>query len=372
LAEFDSFCPNCGQKKTDGKTDMHELMHEFVHMWLHFDGKFISTLKHLFIPAKLTIEFFRGHHKRYAHPVQLYFLLSAFYIFANAVVNSSQKTNLEALTDNFRVRAMRHVFLADLDTVLRQNTEGGILAKPLKDSVLAQTEKRWRAWEEARIENRTVRDTNQLAFSIGQGIEIKRDTTEGRGKKKSDNSQITQFVKWVGFDSIDPVDLTLMTEEELFEKYQPKNRLQTYFLRQSQHFFQRGENIMDKLQKYIFWTSFAVLPISGGILFLLYRRRPQNFYVEHLVFLLHYSASSYFFYGLVFFASTLAGGQTAKASAQFIGILLAYPFLLFAMKYYYKQGWGKTLLKFLIYAILSFIVGLLAAVIAFALTILLF
>jgi hypothetical protein len=75
LAEFDKMCSQCGQKPTDGKTTMHDLLHEFIHTLFHLDGKFFWTLKHIFIPGKLTIEFFKGHHKRYAHPVQLFLVL---------------------------------------------------------------------------------------------------------------------------------------------------------------------------------------------------------------------------------------------------------------------------------------------------------
>ena len=77
LAEYDSFCPNCGQKPTDGKTTMHDLGHEFMHSTFHLDGKLFTTLRHIFVPGKLTIEFFKGHHKRYAHPIQLFLVLGA-------------------------------------------------------------------------------------------------------------------------------------------------------------------------------------------------------------------------------------------------------------------------------------------------------
>jgi hypothetical protein len=77
LSEFDKNCSQCGQKPTDGKITLHDLMHEFVHTLFHLDGKFFWTLKHLFVPGRLTLEFFKGHHKRYAHPVQLFLVLGA-------------------------------------------------------------------------------------------------------------------------------------------------------------------------------------------------------------------------------------------------------------------------------------------------------
>jgi Protein of unknown function (DUF3667) len=82
-AELDNFCPNCGQKPSNGKITMHDLLHEFLHNLTHFDGKIVSSLRHALIPGKLTLEFFKGHHKRYAHPIQLFLVLGALSLFVS-------------------------------------------------------------------------------------------------------------------------------------------------------------------------------------------------------------------------------------------------------------------------------------------------
>jgi hypothetical protein len=46
-AEYDNFCPKCGQKATDGKVSLHDLIHEFTHSITHIDGKIFTTLRHL-------------------------------------------------------------------------------------------------------------------------------------------------------------------------------------------------------------------------------------------------------------------------------------------------------------------------------------
>jgi hypothetical protein len=90
LAEFDTYCPNCGQKSTDGKVSVHDLWHEFLHTTLHLDGKFFTTLKHIFIPGKLTEVFFKGQQKRYAHPVQLFLVLSSLSVVVAALGSGSK------------------------------------------------------------------------------------------------------------------------------------------------------------------------------------------------------------------------------------------------------------------------------------------
>ena len=116
LAEFDSFCPNCGQKPTDGKTTMHHLMHEFTHTLFHVDGKLVSTLRHLFVPGKLTEEFFKGHHKRYAHPIQLYLVLGAAFLFCLSVYTHRVEEQVQKQLDSADQTVKQRLFLASVDS----------------------------------------------------------------------------------------------------------------------------------------------------------------------------------------------------------------------------------------------------------------
>ena len=117
LAEMDSFCPNCGQKPTDGKTSMHDLIHEFVHTLFHLDGKFFTTLKHIFVPGKLTLEFFKGHHKRYAHPVQLFLVLGA--LLFGMIASSTKKLEKKAEESPFnsRKKLQQNTILKLIDSI---------------------------------------------------------------------------------------------------------------------------------------------------------------------------------------------------------------------------------------------------------------
>lgn len=119
LAEFDSFCPNCGQKPTDGKTTMHDLMHEFTHTLFHVDGKLFSTLKHIFVPGKLTEEFFRGHHKRYAHPIQLFLVLGAAFLFFMSITTHELEEKLQDKLDSSTKKKEKKRLLAELDSTVQ-------------------------------------------------------------------------------------------------------------------------------------------------------------------------------------------------------------------------------------------------------------
>ncbi len=137
LSEFDKNCSQCGQKPTNGKVTMHDLIHEFVHTLFHLDGKLFSTLSHLFIPAKLTIEFFKGHHKRYAHPVQLFLVIGAvtFAMLLSLAKSLEEKTEKQSL--KWHKQAIRNKFLLELDSVSHRvvpNNENE--AMTMRDSIM--------------------------------------------------------------------------------------------------------------------------------------------------------------------------------------------------------------------------------------------
>jgi hypothetical protein len=119
LGEFDSFCSNCGQKPTDGKITMHDLFHEFIHTTLHLDGKFFTTLKHIFIPGKLTVEFFRGHHKRYAHPVQLFLVLGALTGGFMLSATAKQEAEMAERQEKSFAKVQRNKMIREVDSLAR-------------------------------------------------------------------------------------------------------------------------------------------------------------------------------------------------------------------------------------------------------------
>jgi hypothetical protein len=140
LAEFDKFCPNCGQKPVAPKSTMHDLWHEFIHTFFHLDGKFFSTLSHLFIPGKLTEEYFKGHHKRYAHPIQLFLVLGGVFLLVMMSITSKAEKKLQEQLDKTQTERKLRRTLVKMDSSAQQMAayKNDPSVKKVVDSILGK------------------------------------------------------------------------------------------------------------------------------------------------------------------------------------------------------------------------------------------
>lgn len=73
-----NYCPNCGQKKTEGLPTISEITHEVLGAVFSYDGKLWRTLKCLIVtPGQLSVEYVNGRRASYLGPWQLFLWLQA-------------------------------------------------------------------------------------------------------------------------------------------------------------------------------------------------------------------------------------------------------------------------------------------------------
>jgi hypothetical protein len=92
LPQWD-FCPNCGQKGTDGKITVRHLFSEFFETVFNIESRTIRTFMALFVPGKLTRAYFAGKHRKYVHPLRTLFVMSILLIVALSYRGADQQTN---------------------------------------------------------------------------------------------------------------------------------------------------------------------------------------------------------------------------------------------------------------------------------------
>jgi hypothetical protein len=446
LAEFDKFCPNCGQKPVSPKSSMHDLLHEFFHTFWHLDGKFFMTLHHLLIPGKLTVEFFKGHLKRYAHPIQLFLVIGAFAFGLLASTTKKAEEKAQASMDKKRDEYKRKAFLKELDSVRhtlvppqysdaekrllsdslmfkmmhpdynktdREKIENGVretldkefnkrykvnpetkvsvkvgneeyrntysvineedsiheAREAFKDSMIdalvalsgKPLEKRILEQVDTSKINKEAEVSNDFMGGVDAGVKIGKEEKERQKlinkllpkiedikrnqplkeaiRMYEDTNNISFMGKAINIPSH---ELYEYSADEIIEKYKVEGFMGKMFMRQGIKASQDAGNLIHFYMSKLFWATVTMIPALALFFRLVYRRR-KRYYVEHIVFLLHFNTAAF-----LVLVPTL---WLAKYLSDYTEMILSVYFVWFALhfiaslKTYYQQSWGKTLLK---------------------------
>jgi Protein of unknown function (DUF3667) len=446
---------------------MHDLLHEFFHTFWHLDGKFFQTLHHLLIPGKLTTEFFKGHLKRYAHPIQLFLVLGAFVFGMIASRTAKMEDNMQASIEKSRDSYKRKDFLRQFDSMrhtlippqyadekmrllsdslmfkmiypkgiavdkekLEQETNAIIdkefnkrhpefmknanhvsisvgstenkvtysvenepdsvhdMRLAFKDSIIEALT----VFDKTAIQKRIIKKTDSLkdeqhlkdewgdtahsaeeGFKIGQQdaanrklleklrpkIEQQKRTSslEDAIKIKSDTNNIGAFGRTI---KIPTREIYELSPDSIIEKYNVTGFWQKIGTKQAIKATQNPGDLIHFYMSKLFWATVLMLPVLAGLLSLVYWRR-KRFYVEHLVFLLHFNTAAFLVLIPVLWLSKYADNLL-----YFYFIWLALHFIA-SLKGYYQQNWAKTVLKsavigFSYFFIASLFIGIAAVV----------
>jgi uncharacterized protein DUF3667 len=329
------YCQACGQENIEPKESFWGLITHFFQDITHFDGKFFSTGRLLLMkPGFLPKEYISGRRARYLHPIRMYVFSSAlFFLIFYSLYNVNR-------WDNFGKRNEKST--PNLGTA-KQNALKN--AKSAKDS--AEVEDAFRMIER---------------LPVPVTITVNDDSTNTRRKGRSDGIGFfnlsdafeTPYNSTAGYDS---AQLALPVAERdgwwnrrieyrnigIKQKYGKDNESQLW------------KDVVDRFMHTFPYLLFFSLPLYALFLKLLYIRRKQFYYVDHALFLIYLYIFTFLFL-LVFFGLTEINNRYEH---WFTGLLLFALFLYGiyyaykAMKKFYGQGTGKTILKFIILNILA-------------------
>ncbi len=293
-----NYCQKCGQENVEPKQTLWHLIIHFFNDVTHFDGKFFSTLKLLlFKPGFLSTEYIKGRRIKYLDPIRMYLFISALFLITFNTFNHKEKyvsllhdKELIAATDS--IRALE-------PNVKDNNKETGFsyssyMVEGKKVGVFTFP----RSWMQSREQYDSVqatlpgsqRDGYLKRFVVHSGIAMNKAYEE------------------------DPYNFTPAAVNGFY------------------HSFSK-----------IFFIS---LPLFALWLYLLYfRRRKQYYFVSHAIFSIHIYCVAFIFLTVSFLPFLADNWPDEVNTAVAVGLLL---YLYVAMLRFYKQGWFKTFLKFLI------------------------
>lgn len=312
------YCPNCGQENIEPKQSVWHLIHHFFSDITHFDGKFFITVKDLFAkPGFLSREYMSGRRASYLDPVRMYIFTSAifFLIF-------------------FSMFNVKNIDFTDRDKVVRNARLNELLAK-------AKT-------RQDSLEIQKVYDLTKNQYA-----KIKKDSgnTGGDFDVYLDTSVYHTFA---AYDSAQQV-LPGQKRDGWLKRKIVGRKIELAKRYRNEHENLIRDLISENLHN---WPKvlFISLPLFALILKLLYYRRKQFFYVDHGIFSIHLYIFSFLII-LVFFALNRLHSITGWSLINWlIFLVVIYPFFYFykAMRRFYGQRRGKTILKYILLFILSF------------------
>jgi hypothetical protein len=332
---LDTFCHHCGQKDIPQRQTLGELWTNFISSFWSYEGKFFRTTKYLITkPGFLAQEYCAGKRESYYHPARMYVFIS--FVFFLAFFSTPE--------DPEEVKEKEEVELTEADRKkIANNTKKGFdkLAKITGDSTLTS-----------------------LGDSIQKQVSANTDSVKSkREKDKGANFNFDDVKDYKSIEAYDSVQLTKPESERdnWFERLVSKRAINVRD-KYGEDSEKLGEEFVSAFKENFSKVLFYLLPFFALLLKLLYIRRGYYF-SEHLVFSIYY-------YNFFYLAGTLQilVGLVPWLSwiSTFIGFWIVL-YLIFAMKRMYKQSWGKTILKYLIFGFLFIIlVGIAFVISAFA------
>ncbi len=283
LKEGENYCPDCGQKNTDLNISLREISKEFAGDYFTFDSKFFITLiPLLFRPGKVPKEYIDGKRVKHIPPLRIFIFLSfiTFFLWGSSFNNNASLfggDKVDILADSLTAN---EVFLDSINVA---------------DNI------------ELRIQGDTASNDTVLSNDLRFMLDKENDPKYIVDSLVSDSNQFLKKVVYQGLR---------MYQAE-------KGTVKKYFM----------ENISIVL--------LLIQPFFALLLKLVYIRRKNYFYIEHLVFSLYLHAFVLFTSILLYFLTFYIDINTLILWFTLVFII----YLTIALKRFYEQKWFKTLIK---------------------------
>ncbi len=345
------FCQVCGQENIEVHQTFGHLAGHLVSDIFHFDGKFFSTSKYLlFSPGFLTHEYVRGRRASYLDPVKMYVFVSAiFFLFFLSFYKPDVKMNGPGKKNysTAEVIEMLRSDLTELENAQKQKAVPGFATDQIN-----KKKKELQA-DIAILQKDTTRKTE--IFDKEEG-----PTFFGKRTAYSEKE----------YDSLQE-KLPAAKREGWFQRKLTLRNIQlTDKYNENQNEFING--LLESFLHHSPQMFFISLPLFALILRLLYVRRKQFVYPNHLIYTSHlYSAVFVFAFVILLLSQT--------ESVPYFGWLqwIRYTVILYATYYTYKslhefygQSRGKTIAKWLILMVTAFFIIIILFICLFLFTIL--
>ncbi len=334
---YGRYCHVCGQENAEPKESFWHLVSHFFSDVTHFDGKFFSTVKHLLTkPGFLSSEYMKGRRVSYLNPIRMYlFTSAAFFLFFFYTVKPEDSVNVSKTKNAPPTYA---------DILQRLEKEKQDTEHDLADKDMSAQDKEF---------------LSQRLVLINEDLQrLQKDTThldELNISKNKLSGLPTTYKSIQQYDSLQNT-LPVSRRDNWIEKKMTRRKVEI-----SQKFGQNSRGFTTELMNKFFHSFpqllFISLPLIALILQLLYARRKNFFYADHIIYLIHVYCAMFI---LLFFRLSFNRLQNLPYLHWLkyisIGVILCMFFYVYkSIRNFYAQRRGKTVLKFSLLLLMSFV-----------------
>ena len=319
------FCHNCGQQNIEPKESVWHLVSHFFQDITHFDGKFFTSLRYLiFKPGFLSKQYIAGRRVNYLNPIRMYLFTSAifFLIFFSLYKVDEKSFNMGTVIKGKNLDQINKMDSATFSEFTKKINKG----KPLTRKEFAAT-----------LDSTGIQLTPGKYRSKGEYDSLLRS-----GAKKH-----SWFQRKLVYKNI-----------ELNEKHGGNPKLILV-------------ELIDRFMHTLPQMLFVLLPLFALILKLVYVRRKQFYYVDHVIFTIHLYVFIFLVMLVTFGISKLKAvlGWDWLNIVSVIFVLGIFFYFYKALRNFYKQRRAKTILKYFILLFLFLVTTIFMFVLFFFLSI---
>jgi hypothetical protein len=340
-------CSHCGQHAKVRVLSLWGLMKDVIGDLLDADSRVWRTLVPLaFRPGLLTQEFLRGRRARYTPPFRMYLVLSLVFFVLASLSDPGGDVALQIDDEGANIQ-------------LRDGGAEGAAASASGGEGAGAEPAAVDAAETAAtgaVEPGAPRELDPSEQRLIEQIVRRLPETERAALRKELETRMAQATPAERAATAkvlaDPCgeDTLKVDAGPVLKRYEPRLREACRKIVADQQSF--GRALFENVPK----MMFIFLPLIAAVMAVLYLRSGR-YYVEHLLFVVHFHAF-FFLAGIVVilldrFAEMLSGGvaEAVTVAQGFLGAALMFYvpwYLLRAMRRVYEQSWWKTIPKFVL------------------------
>ena len=351
------YCHQCGQSAHNPLEHVGHAIEEVFESFWHLDGRIFRTLRQLFVPGRVAINYLAGHRVRYIPPLRLFVILSLLTFFiGKLVLNVGEGVRMEGVeaeigraqtiaeVEQIRDRLLAPIEKAEQAAAKTPGANPALIAARVR--IQGEAASRIAELREQAAKAQAPADATDRGTTPDDNVAPAKVTVSPLAQEDDDSSWVCRFNERPFDAKTNPVKAAWMPGFA--------NRwLNARIGRGCENIKdadRNGERLFQQFLGAIPTALFLLMPLFALLLKLLYLGSGRT-YLEHLVVALY---SHGFLLLMLLALFMLSAASNAGAPAWFTGLGYAaiwiwMPiYLLLMQKRVYRGGWFTTVLRYVL------------------------